>query len=364
MISESPRLGLVVDPSEPHRYPAHDLLAAALDDGWSAEIVYDRTAPRIRDIVPLLRAIRHRPAEVLRTARPQKAPPGRRLRLATVMLAPRLLHLPSIRTAPAWIGLARRLGARTLVNVSDDELNAMAFDGPPMDGPAWSTADSYHVESEALAGLLSQLNIPDDRIAVIPPAVDEPLLAQKPRSENGAEPLRILTVGPLSWTRCHEHAIHAIRVLRDRGIVSEYRIVGAGAHLDAVIFAIHQLGLQEEVAVIESCSPAELRAHLRWARVFVQLAVVPSSSETILQAHAAGVPVITTTPAADVAQSTFGVPALDSGAVADALARIQRDHDLRMSLITRGRERAQNAPTPAERATRLHRLHRVLVGDV
>jgi colanic acid/amylovoran biosynthesis glycosyltransferase len=279
------------------------------------------------------------------------------------MLAPQLLHLPSARTAAAWIGLAGRLGARTLVNVGSDDLSAIAFDRPEVYGLLWSTADCFHVESETLAELLLRQGAPAHRIVVIPPTVDQPLLGERSRSESGAEPLRILSAGPLSWTQGYEPAIQAIRVLQDRGIPSEYRIVGRGAHLDAVVFAIHQLGLKDRVQVIESCSPTELRAQLRWAHVFVQLAVVPSSPKTILDAHAAGVPVITTAPPDEQPDSVLAVPALAPSALADALARLQRDEALRTSLVASGGERARRALTPAAQATRFRELHRALVAD-
>jgi glycosyltransferase involved in cell wall biosynthesis len=149
-------------------------------------------------------------------------------------------------------------------------------------------------------------------------------------------------VAPLSWTAGYEFALAGVRLLVDRGVACEYRIVGRGAHQDAIAFARHQLGLDACVELVDPAPPTRVRDELRRADVLVDAAVVPSSPATILDAQAAGVPVITTRPPEDALETALAVPPRDAQALCDALAllageaaRFQALHD---EVVARARD--------------------------
>jgi colanic acid/amylovoran biosynthesis glycosyltransferase len=150
--------------------------------------------------------------------------------------------------------------------------------------------------------------------------------------------LRLVGIGPLSWMQGYEHALSAVRLLIERGVACAYRIVGCGVYFDAVAFAAHQLGLVGCVDLVQPHPRADLRAHLRWAEVLIDSSVAAVSPRPIFDAHAAGVPVVTTEPAHS--DAALVVPRRDPGAICDALDALVRDGGLRARLVAAGRRRA------------------------
>ncbi len=127
-------------------------------------------------------------------------------------------------------------------------------------------------------------------------------------------PIRILSVGTLGWARGHEYSLQAIRLLIDRGIDAELRILGEGGHCDAVAFARHQLGL-EAAAVVLDPERERLEALIGWADVFLDAPVTDDDSPALPDALAAGLPIV----------SSRDCGRRDPQALADALEALTRE---------------------------------------
>ena len=138
-----------------------------------------------------------------------------------------------------------------------------------------------------------------------------PPAARPETGEPSTVSLRILSVAPLSWKSGYDYALHAVRLLIDRGIDCEYRILGEGGYADAVSFARHQLGLEAHALVV---SPDQARPGplLDWADVLLDAAVTDDASPALDEAADAGLRIV----------STRDLPRRDSHALADALARL------------------------------------------
>lgn len=113
---------------------------------------------------------------------------------------------------------------------------------------------------------------------LIPPAVDAATFdpgPSAPAEEVGtpARPLRVTSVGRIEWKKGYEFALQAVRLLRDRGLAVDYRIVGDGGYVDSVAFCRRQLGLEECVTLVGSLSPGAVHEELRRADIFVHAAV-------------------------------------------------------------------------------------------
>jgi glycosyltransferase involved in cell wall biosynthesis len=182
--------------------------------------------------------------------------------------------------------------------------------------------------------------------AMIAASVDDPLVSPQLTSSR-PPPLRILSVGPLAWSQGYEHALMAVKRLLQRGVACHYRIVGAGEHSDALVFARHQLGLQGCVEFVEPGSHEDLRAELSWASVLVEAAVQHPSPSTVLDAQGAGVPVVTTAPPPAHSDTVLAAPSRDPDALSEKIELLARDGPLRARLVRAGRLRALGASGPA-----------------
>jgi glycosyltransferase involved in cell wall biosynthesis len=182
-------------------------------------------------------------------------------------------------------------------------------------------------------------SVTQEALATGRPVVDHALLTWRPPSMERPA-LHALTVGPLVWQQSLEHLLHAIRLLADDGARCECRIVGRGDQEDAVSFARHQLELGDSVELYPPSGRDGFLDHLEWADVVVNPAVVPTSPSWLLDAHAAGRAVVLTEGTAGAEGPSLVVPRRDAAALADALARLARDGELRMELAERGRRHA------------------------
>lgn len=137
---------------------------------------------------------------------------------------------------------------------------------------------------------MQHMGIPDDRITVIPnftrvPAVDE---AGKPAHD----PPRLLAYGRFVDKKGFADLIHALALLRDRGVAFELKLGGDGPLNASLRNLVRELGLENSIHfsgwlhdVVTALDDADLF-------------VLPSRSEpfgiVVLEAMARGVPVVST----------------------------------------------------------------------
>jgi glycosyltransferase involved in cell wall biosynthesis len=270
-----PSLAIVVA-EEPPGHPIELRLRALREGGWDAKVVPSLRWRRRRDVV----------------------------------------HLPGA-LAPAAVTAAKETGARIVVGFCGDEFGAV-LEQPEDYQEVWRLADLIHVESDALRELAVRLGAPASP-AVVPPVATA--LSWDDTPADGS--FRILSGGPLTWAGGYEYALRAVRLLLDRGVRSEYRIVGGGPFLDAIEFARHQLGLEREVQ-LDGGGCAE---------VFLDAAIAPVSPKPVLDALASGLAVVSTKPLGPA----LVVPKRDPEAIAGALGRLATDERLRRRLGEEGR---------------------------
>ncbi len=126
----------------------------------------------------------------------------------------------------------------------------------------------------------------------------------------------------------------------------EHRIVGDGDLLEAVAFWRHQRGLDDVVTLLRSQPPPEVARLLAWTDVLLHAATSEGFGNAVVEAQAHGVPVVCTDADGlpeNVAHGETGlvVPRRDPVALADALARLAGDGELRSAMGAAGRRRVE-----------------------
>jgi colanic acid/amylovoran biosynthesis glycosyltransferase len=183
------------------------------------------------------------------------------------------------------------------------------------------------------------------KVSVIHCGVDR--AAFGPAVVDGEGPLRIVAVGTLHEVKGQAHLIDACRLLAERGVPFECRIIGDGPDRDALAAKIEAAGLTERIVLAGRMTSDAVARELGSADVLVAPSVPTASGKregipvVLMEAMAAGLPV--------VASRLSGIPELvtdesdgllvppgDTGAIADALERLARDPGLRRRLGTAG----------------------------
>jgi colanic acid/amylovoran biosynthesis glycosyltransferase len=265
-----------------------------------------------------------------------------------VALKPDVVHFEFGSLAVDRMHLKHLLGSKIIVSFRGYDLNLSGLLHHDYFRQVWEQADALHVLGEGLWQRARQRGCPPTKPHVrIPPAIDTAFFdpGNDVRAKASSDrPMRILSVGRLTWEKGYEYAVEAVRFLLDQGVRSELRIIGDGVMLEPLTFARHQLGVGKSVQFLGGLPRTMVRDEMLAADVFLHSSVSEGFGNAVIEAQAMGLPVVSSDagglPENVVDGETgFVVPRRDSQALADKLAALARDPDLRQRMGQAGRKR-------------------------
>lgn len=184
-----------------------------------------------------------------------------------------------------------------------------------------------------------------------------PLRAPRPAGERPV----VLTVGRLSAEKGQLVLLHAVRLLADRGIDVELRMIGSGPLADVLRAECERLGLGDRVKMLGMRPSHEVADELRASDVFCLPSFAEGLPISIMEAMAVGVPVVATT----VGGITELVVHGESGwctapgradQLADAIAHAVTNGELRDRVIASARSRVERAHDSKHSAHEMRKL--------
>lgn len=198
----------------------------------------------------------------------------------------------------------------------------------------FSIVDLIHCVSDDMRRTVEALGAPSDRILVNRPAVPVDAFRQlRPAPEHDG-PLQVLSIGRLHWKKGHDDGLRAIAALRDRGVEVQHRIAGEGDQREKLLFLVDQLGLADSVELLGTCTEEQVRAELARADVLLLPSLSEGISNAVLEAMAAGRPVVSTDCGGMSEVIDDGVDGMlvgigDVVAMTDRLEELAKDPELR-----------------------------------
>lgn len=262
-------------------------------------------------------------------------------------LKPDLIHAEFINAAAERPDLGRRFAASYLTSIRGQDITATNLDRPDHFAELWPNLDAVHVLGAALESKARERGLPDTLpVWTIPPAVDVPRDSAPLAVHGPGEPLRLLAVGRLRAVKGHEDAITAVAQLAQRGIDVQLRIIGDGDRFEALALARAQLGVTDRVELVGGVNPADVADHLGWCHAVVHPSLAEGFSNAVLEAQAAGRPVIASDAGGlvdNIADGETGivVPRRSPEAIAQAIETLAEDNDLLRRLGNAGPERVR-----------------------
>jgi glycosyltransferase involved in cell wall biosynthesis len=207
----------------------------------------------------------------------------------------------------------------------------------PIVRSVWYESAGLIANSQGLADL-ARRSWPAARVGVIPNGVDLERFCPPSRTRP-AQPLRLLCVGRLVRQKGVRYALGALAESKSATVL---RIVGDGPERAQLEGMATSLGIHERVEFTGWVARSELSAHYQWADALVLPSFEEGMANVVLEALAAGLPVITTDIYAnrglvDPGITGFLVPPADVRAIADAFDRLAEDPDLVRKLGTNSR---------------------------
>lgn len=355
-------------PFEPEPGPEiATMLFGLLERGWDAHLVLDRSEPGGRPRPPALEAVANARRLHLGMEAPSRLRRRRDPMRVVRALDPLIVHFLRADHARSLLAAsdAGSTVSKVVATFSGPDASVAGLDVPDYYRPLWQRADRLHFPDSAVLSRALRRGLPPEvPRALIPPAIDPRGYHPNGRPPAARRPLRVLCAGPLEWSGGYEHGLQALALAADRGIACECRVVGEGPHLSALLFARHQLGLDEIVSFERATTPEALIEQIAWADVFLAPTVIDGLPEHTIEAAATALCLLLADPGPldelELDQSVaITVPRRDSAALAEALARVAADPELRARMGATARAWALRRFPLNEHVDRLDELYRL-----
>ncbi len=208
----------------------------------------------------------------------------------------------------------------------------------------WPLVHHLICNNQVLERLLINLyHIPPQRLTMIPNGVDTNFF-KPPLKSRTAENLKILSIGRLVPDKNQETLIQAFKiVLRDHP-GAELWLLGDGPRQSYLAQLIKQTLPAGRASLLPG--QADIRPFLQQAGVFVLSSVTEALPNVVLEAMAAGLPVVATdvggVPEAVMpGQTGWLVPSREPALLAEALSKLLADENKRQIFGQAGRERVE-----------------------
>lgn len=207
--------------------------------------------------------------------------------------------------------------------------------------------DLVHCVSANMQRTVEQYGLRPDQAFVNYPSIDvEEFKRAQPYLSKEQGPYQLLTVGRLRWEKGLEYGLLAVRHLVNEGMDLRYTIIGSGDEEERLRFAIHDLGLTEQVELMGRQPAAVVRQALESADVFLLPSLSEGLSNAVLEAMAMEIPVVSTTAggmaeAIDHGMEGFLVPPREPEKMAENVSVLLSDPSLRRNMGCAGRRKVE-----------------------
>jgi colanic acid/amylovoran biosynthesis glycosyltransferase len=198
------------------------------------------------------------------------------------------------------------------------------------------------------------------RFEVVRCGIDPARFALTERAGAERDAMDVLCVGQLLPRKGQRVLLDAVARLRDRGVDVRVTLAGDGPDRLAVERAVDELGLHDRVKLLGAFGQDELAGLLAAADAFCLPSFAEGVPVSLMEAMAAGLPVVTT-PIAGVpelvdASSGVLVPPGRADLLADALAELAADPARRTRMGLAGRAKVESEYASLPNARRLREL--------
>jgi colanic acid/amylovoran biosynthesis glycosyltransferase len=144
----------------------------------------------------------------------------------------------------------------------------------------------YHVLSKGMHLSLIKKGISAEKIIKITPAIDSILF--KNNTNVHSESMIIITVARLHWIKGLEYTLEALSILKKEGLDFQYILIGDGPERERLVFAVYQLGLENNVTFTGKLAPAEVKSQLEKSTFYLQYSIQEGFCNAVLEAQAMG----------------------------------------------------------------------------
>ncbi|MDE6135212.1 MAG: glycosyltransferase, partial [Muribaculaceae bacterium] len=183
--------------------------------------------------------------------------------------------------------VGRAIGAKVAVSFRGYDISIYPLKHPGCYDRLFKAIDKVHSISDDLYSQAVSLGLsPDISYQKITPAIDCSRFKKVHRTDgNINDPLRIVSVGRLTWKKGFDYALQALSALKKD---FHYTIIGQGNDLERLSYSAYQLGILDKVTFAGKRTPAEISEMLQSCDIYLQPSVQEGFCNSVLEAQACG----------------------------------------------------------------------------
>lgn len=152
----------------------------------------------------------------------------------------------------------------------------------------------FHAVSRAIGIEAMKYGADKEKIKVIHSSVKEELFRKTAKLYDSRQILEIISIGRFHWKKGYHYALDAVKILIEEGVNLNYTIVAQGEIPEEILFLIEDYKIKDKVNIIRGLAYEKLIEKLLNAHILLLPSVEEGIANVVLEAMAAGVPVITT----------------------------------------------------------------------
>lgn len=196
----------------------------------------------------------------------------------------------------ATMGICRELvgkaiGAKTAVSFRGYDISIYPLKHSGCYDKLWKNIDKVHTISDALLKGAYQLGLPRKvHIQKVTPAIDVHKFSGNVLAQGKIrQPIKILTVGRLTWKKGGELMLDALALLNQKGYDFIFSVVGEGEDMERLKFAAYQIEIDNKVKFIGKISHNQIPYVMAENDIYLQYSIQEGFCNAVLEAQAAGI---------------------------------------------------------------------------
>lgn len=185
--------------------------------------------------------------------------------------------------------VAAAIGSKMGISLRGFDISRFPLRHPGIYRPVWTKANKIHTISNALLQKARVHGMPENLAYVkITPAIDTNLFISKSSRDGFQNPVQLLTVARLHWSKGLEYTIQALALLSAMGVNFHYTIVGEGKELERLVLAAFQFNISDRITFTGKLNQDQIKNHYLNSDIYIQYSVQEGFCNSVLEAQAMG----------------------------------------------------------------------------
>jgi colanic acid/amylovoran biosynthesis glycosyltransferase len=264
--------------------------------------------------------------------------------LPMILYKPDMVHMQWARDLEFYMFLKRRFQIPLIVSLRGAHINYSPIVEPELADiyrETFKEVSGFHAVSKAIALEAEKYGAISTKTKVIYSMIPKRFFdAYTPYVKKEKRTLEWLSIGRFHWKKGYSYALDALLILKQSGFDVSYTIVGPRQYTEAILFQIHDLGLQDQVTLIDHVSQQQLIALMTSKDGLILPSLEEGIANVVIESMAMGLPVVSTDCGgmAEVVipnETGWLVPVRSPGALAKAIIEVTKASEKELQRITK-----------------------------